>query len=111
MKFIRKDEEPPRSEHFISEDGRFELKISASGEWKYIIGASKVIYCCGVGNTFLDALNDARKRTAAEIDDLTDRLKVLDVMIEDENRILETRLGHVPSDHTNETEGEKEHAE
>lgn len=110
MKFIRKDEETPREEHFISEDGKFELKISAA-EWRYAISGSQFTYCTGIGKTLIDALKDARQRTAEEIVTLTDRLKALDVMIDDENRILETRLGHVQSEYTNETEGEKEHAE
>ena len=98
MKFIRQDETPPREEHYISEDGKFELKISAADERKYAISGSQFTYCTGIGKTLIDALKDARQRTAEEIATLTDRLKALDVMIDDENRILETRLGHVQSE-------------
>lgn len=111
MKFIRKEETPPpREEHYISEDGKFKLKISAT-EWRYVISGSEPTFCIGVGKTLLDALKRARKNTAEEIATLTDRLKALDAMIDEENRIQETRLGHVQSEYTNETEGEKEHAE
>ena len=114
MKFIRKDETPPREEQYASEDGKISLTIRTEDHRRYVVRpavSADFYYSIGSGSTLIEAMKRCRAQMASALDILTDRLKALDVMIDEELRIQETRLGHVPSEYTNETEGEKEHAE
>lgn len=88
MKFISKSTQT--REDFISEDGKFLLVIdidrTAPQSSQYMIIASDPVREVGIGKDLAEALENARDKAFENVKIFQDRIALLNLMIEEENR-------------------------